>query len=167
MRQIERHEANRDTWGKSDLLPKKEGPSFFFIFGSFKNEGLKIIGLFFKRALWKRRYSAKETCNFKEPTNRSHPIPWESLQRVWSKTTPPPPGGVSFLLLGYFQTKNLEEEDPPWRTNPRIDQFWGCFGVETLSRETLSIDSLCLSLFQSNMRAFGERLSLQISRDSL
>ena len=35
---------------------------------------LKIIGLFCKRALWKRLYSAKETCNFKEPTNRSHPI---------------------------------------------------------------------------------------------
>ena len=35
---------------------------------------LKIIGLFCKRALSKRRYSAKETCNFKEPTNRSHPI---------------------------------------------------------------------------------------------
>jgi len=34
----------------------------------------KIIGLFCKRALWKRRYSAKETCHFKEPTNRSHPI---------------------------------------------------------------------------------------------
>ena len=35
---------------------------------------LKIIGLFCKRALSKRRYSAKETYNFKEPTNRSHPI---------------------------------------------------------------------------------------------
>jgi len=35
---------------------------------------LKFIGLFCKRALWKRRYSAKETYNFKEPTNRSHPI---------------------------------------------------------------------------------------------
>jgi len=35
---------------------------------------LKIIGLLCKRALWKRRYSAKETYNFKEPTNRSHPI---------------------------------------------------------------------------------------------
>jgi len=33
---------------------------------------LKITGLFCKRALWKRRYSAKETYNFKEPTNRSH-----------------------------------------------------------------------------------------------
>jgi len=35
---------------------------------------LKIIGLFCKRALEKRQYSAKETCNFKEHTNRSHPI---------------------------------------------------------------------------------------------
>jgi len=35
---------------------------------------LRIIGLFCKRALQKRRYSAKETYNFKEPTNRSHPI---------------------------------------------------------------------------------------------
>ena len=35
---------------------------------------LKIIRLFCKRALQKRQYSAKETYNFKEPTNRSHPI---------------------------------------------------------------------------------------------
>jgi len=35
---------------------------------------LKIIGLFCKRALSKRPYSAKETYNFKEPTNRSQPI---------------------------------------------------------------------------------------------
>jgi len=30
--------------------------------------------IYIKRALWKRRYSAKETYNFKEPTNRSHSI---------------------------------------------------------------------------------------------
>jgi len=35
---------------------------------------LKITGLFCKRALYKKRYSAEETYNFKEPTNRSHPI---------------------------------------------------------------------------------------------
>ena len=35
---------------------------------------LNIVGLFSKRALWKRRYSAKETYNCREPTNRSHPI---------------------------------------------------------------------------------------------
>jgi len=34
----------------------------------------KIIGLFCKRALSKRRYSAKETYNFIDPTDRSHPI---------------------------------------------------------------------------------------------
>ena len=32
---------------------------------------LEIIGLFCKRALQKRSYSAKKTCHFKEPTNRS------------------------------------------------------------------------------------------------
>jgi len=32
----------------------------------------KIIGLFCKRAQEKRLYSAKETCNLIEPTNRSH-----------------------------------------------------------------------------------------------
>ena len=31
-----------------------------------------MIGLFCKRALQKRRYSAKETYNFKEPTNPIH-----------------------------------------------------------------------------------------------
>ena len=35
---------------------------------------LQIISFFCKRALLKRRYSARETDNFKEPTNRSHPI---------------------------------------------------------------------------------------------
>jgi len=35
---------------------------------------LKIIGLFCKRALYKRLYSAKETWNFEEPTYRSYPI---------------------------------------------------------------------------------------------
>jgi len=34
----------------------------------------KMIGLFCKRALQKRWYSAKETYDFKEPTNRSHHI---------------------------------------------------------------------------------------------
>ena len=35
----------------------------------------KNIGLFCKRALQNRRYSAKETCDFIDPTDRSHPIP--------------------------------------------------------------------------------------------
>jgi len=34
---------------------------------------LEITGLFCKRALQKRLYSAKETYHLKEPTNRSHP----------------------------------------------------------------------------------------------
>jgi len=44
----------------------------------------KNIGLFCKKALYKRRYSAKETYNFKEPTNRSHPI---CISSVWRRKT--------------------------------------------------------------------------------
>jgi len=46
---------------------------------------LKIIGLFCKIALYKRRYSANETYHFKEPSNRSQPIVCSSfrvLERV-------------------------------------------------------------------------------------
>ena len=35
---------------------------------------LKIIDVFWKRAQSKRLYSAQETHNFKEPTDRSHPV---------------------------------------------------------------------------------------------
>jgi len=38
----------------------------------------KIIDLFCKRALQKRRYSAKETYNLIDPTERSHPIQFSS-----------------------------------------------------------------------------------------
>ena len=50
-------------------------PPCSFVYGvATMSRLLKIIGLFCKRALQKREYSAKETYNFKEPTNRSHPI---------------------------------------------------------------------------------------------
>jgi len=47
---------------------------------------LKIIGLFCKRALPKRPIFFKETYNFKEPTNRSHPIQKETCctKTTWS-----------------------------------------------------------------------------------
>jgi len=45
----------------------------------------KMIGLFCKRALWKRLYSAKKTYNFKEPTNSSHPIACRTYRWVMSQ----------------------------------------------------------------------------------
>jgi len=44
---------------------------------------LRLVGslklyVSFAKELYKRRYSAKETYNFQEPTNRSHPIPQTS-----------------------------------------------------------------------------------------
>ena len=53
---------------------------------------LKIIRLFCKRALLKRRYSAKETYDFKEPTNRGHPI--ASLASLAVLVSPPPNKGI-------------------------------------------------------------------------
>ena len=42
----------------------------------------KITGLFCKRALQKRLFSAKETYYLKEPTNRSHPMPKYTLTQT-------------------------------------------------------------------------------------
>jgi len=42
---------------------------------------LEMIGLFCKRALQKRPIFSKETCNFKEPTNRSRPIMLSHIAR--------------------------------------------------------------------------------------
>jgi len=45
----------------------------------------KFIGLFCKRALQKREYSAKETYDLIDPTDRSHPIYGKSVCDVYIK----------------------------------------------------------------------------------
>jgi len=47
----------------------------------------KIIGLFCKRALYKREYSAKETFNFIHPTHRSYPILPSKDSAKWELTS--------------------------------------------------------------------------------
>jgi len=54
------HKSYIDSYGADYVLPQQSR--------------MWMIHLFCKRALEKRLYSAKETYNFKEPTNRSHPI---------------------------------------------------------------------------------------------
>jgi len=66
---------------------------------------LKTIGLFCKRTLYKRRYSAKETYDFKEHTNRSHPILWPVH---------------STRNLKCFRKKDLEFFEFCWYQNPWI-----------------------------------------------
>ena len=49
--------------------------SWCSLWGGFGHSRIdKIIGLFCKKALLKRRYSAKETCNLIDPTTCSHPV---------------------------------------------------------------------------------------------
>jgi len=73
------------TWCQSDILSFKwhfeSCMSWYFDSMLLMRYGvatisrlLQILGLFCKRALSKRLYSAQETYNFNEPTNRSHPI---------------------------------------------------------------------------------------------
>ena len=65
--------VHRWLWGHRNLYcnsaPRSVGHGVAMI-----RRLLKIIGFFCKRALSKRRYSAKETSNFQEPTDSSHPI---------------------------------------------------------------------------------------------
>jgi len=66
---------------------------------------LKIIGLFGKRALWKRRYSAKETYNSRVPASCSHPICiWDhtwlyATRNLKSYSQKTRPGDFSMLLV--------------------------------------------------------------------
>jgi len=55
-----------------------------------------MIRLFCKRALSKRIYSAKDTCNLKEPTNRSHPIS-QKLSRLNSRDSLRECGIITFV----------------------------------------------------------------------
>ena len=86
---------------------------------------LKIIGLFCKRALYKRRYSAKETYHFKEPTNRSHPIvlsPEASWRRVFHPYTP-----LLFDLYHYLEQNGyfwLVQEHAPGPSSQFLLDCW-------------------------------------------
>ena len=59
---------------------------------------LKIIGLFCKRALQKRLYSAIETHHIKEPTNRSHRMSY--LYRSFLQKSP--------IISGSFAKNDLQ-----------------------------------------------------------
>jgi len=83
---------------------------------------LKIIGLQCKRAQKKRLYSAKETYNFKEPTNRSHPIAsivlpvlppdLKVLQPATARCGP-----IRDFEGGSFRTITPSIPKPVWNTN--------------------------------------------------
>jgi len=74
----------------------------------------KNIGFSCKRALWKRLYSAKETCSFKEPTNHSHPICTPSLVR--SRVGDPPLQNEPYSpYLRSLPRERARERPPSWK----------------------------------------------------
>jgi len=107
-----------------------------------------FLGFFCKRALWKRRYSAKETYNFMEPSNRSHPI--------------------LHVMINFMRIQVRLELD--WKFLERISSFCatlsaiGCTVKEvqdsatTWISFTLAYDSFhrkCLSNFGATLSAIG------------
>ena len=92
-----------------------------------------FIGLFCKRALQKRYYSAKETYDFIDPTNRSHPIglkttlhsghpesvlidPVSTLtNKPWVRLTY---AALNFRQWGYIWTTNLARQSGNNRSAP-------------------------------------------------
>jgi len=76
---------------------------------------LKITGRFCERTLQKRRYSAKETYDFEEPTNRSHPITKQSehVSRIQSIAS-----GMSCNLNIHSQS-HWSLFNGTWRKRPR------------------------------------------------
>jgi len=88
----------------------------------------KIRSLFCKRALLKRRYSAKETYNSIDPTDRSHPIPESnSVTELWHKC---------MIALIYGRGVRRYTSFPPFRT---VDLLAGNSDPSSLDnwRETL------------------------------
>jgi len=67
------HDITRSS-SQDAMIPSTSPPSLSFSLVPLPAFRLKMIGLFCKRTLSKREYSAKETYNLKEPTHRSHPI---------------------------------------------------------------------------------------------
>jgi len=60
---------------------------------------LKNTGLFCKRARSRRLYSAKETYNFKKPTNRSHPVRLQDTNMHTHRLSP----SLFFLTFSYHR----------------------------------------------------------------
>ena len=100
---------------------------------------LKIIGLFCNRALLKRIYFAKETYNFKGPTNRSHPIP-----PVWHTSD------ATYLQMWY--TWDIPEMWDTWDVRYlrcEIAEMWDSWDVRYLRCEIAEMQYTvtCLMLY--------------------
>jgi len=111
----------------------------------------KIIGLFCKRALQKRLHSAKETYNFEEPTNRSHPIYRNyilSYRRTSCKTPP-------MKIIGLFCKRALQKRPYSAKETYNFKQ--------PTNRSHMSLDP---SSKETYSQGTGRTCSVSIQRDT-
>jgi len=116
-----------------------------------------IIGLFCKRALSKRRYFAKETYNFDEPTNRSHSMCLASCRALWHLIVT---SAAPLILTHYYfylrflikagektkGGKNEREVDPKcdWSVRTRLYLY---LHTQTSSSSLQGSDITCAHMF--------------------
>jgi len=95
---------------------------------------LKIIGLFCKRALYKRPYAAKETYNYKEPTNRSHPVHMIAYCHVWTRhisyqwVMSLVKNSLSMSVSRVWVISNMDESCHIWTSHVRYQCVWSYTG---------------------------------------
>ena len=79
-------------------MPKRSTPPGGWCPMGWLSRLFKTIGLFCRRALYKRWYFAKETCNLKEPANRIH-----SKRGTYTQTT----SSIQLLLVYELQLQEM------------------------------------------------------------
>jgi len=105
---------------------------------------LKCIDLFCKTALYKRRYSAEETYNFKEPTNRSHPICQKDAIRMWNVSH------MNDSRVMWSHSWKAHCISYVWHDNDltRVTWWWSHTSNESVCCSVLQCVALCCSVLQ-------------------
>ena len=118
---------------------------------------LKTIGLFSKRALYKRLYSAKETYNFKKLTNLSHPISHHDVcETLLRYLTHPPVSRVCHIVICvwrvvfvfFFSLTLTHTYWCMWDTFKLVDSFTS---LQSVSRCHLSVTCRMCFLMQCDI----------------
>jgi len=98
---------------------------------------LRIVSLFCKRALQKRRYSAKETYNLKEPTNRSHLMCIYHVRNMRGDHIPYVGCTLHYIKTRSFTHTDFDPQLPCWQPGLCClgkSKIWSASLVKVLSK---------------------------------